>query len=74
MEVEVFRSEAWSESFDEGNESLAIVSAFDSSGHTGILTAVAELNRRKLRQRKSARKDENCTKHLEIRVIALIPC
>jgi hypothetical protein len=74
MVVEVFRSEAWSKSSDEGSESLAIVSTFDGSGHTGILTSAAELNRRWLRQRKSARKDEDCTKHLEIRAMALIPC
>ena len=40
-------------------------STFDSSGHTGILTAAAEQYRRWLRQWKNARKDEDCTKHLE---------
>uniref|UniRef100_A0A2N9H6E6 Uncharacterized protein n=1 Tax=Fagus sylvatica TaxID=28930 RepID=A0A2N9H6E6_FAGSY len=44
---------------------LAMYSTFDGSGHTGILTAVAEQYRRWLRQRKNARKDEDCTKHLE---------
>jgi hypothetical protein len=31
MVVEVFQSEAWSESSDEGSESLAIVSTFDDN-------------------------------------------
>jgi hypothetical protein len=34
MVVEVFRSEAWNESSDEDNESLAIVSTFEGSGHS----------------------------------------
>ena len=74
MVVEVFRLEAWSKSFDEGSESLAIVSTFDGNGDIGILTAAAKLNRRWLRQRKSVKKDEECTKHLEIRAMALILC
>uniref|UniRef100_A0A2N9EG44 Uncharacterized protein n=1 Tax=Fagus sylvatica TaxID=28930 RepID=A0A2N9EG44_FAGSY len=44
---------------------LAMYSTFDGNGHTGILKAAAEQYRRWLRQRKNARKDEDCTKHLE---------
>jgi hypothetical protein len=65
MVVEVFRLEAWRECSDEGSEFLAIVQP---------LMAAEELNRRWLRQRKSARKDEDCMKHLEIRAMTLIPC
>ena len=53
---------------------LAMYLTFDSSGHTGIWTSAAKLNRRWLRQRKSARKDEDCMKHLEIKEMAIIPC
>jgi hypothetical protein len=44
---------------------LAMYSTFDGSGHTGILMVAAEQYRRWLRQRKNARKDEDCTKHLK---------
>uniref|UniRef100_A0A2N9HSV4 Uncharacterized protein n=1 Tax=Fagus sylvatica TaxID=28930 RepID=A0A2N9HSV4_FAGSY len=43
---------------------LAMYSTFDNSGHIGILTAAAEQYRRQLRQRKNARKNKDCTKHL----------
>jgi hypothetical protein len=72
MVVEVFRSEAWSKKSDEGSESLAMDSTLDGSGHTGILTAMAEQYRRWLRQRKNARKDEEL--HETLRAMALIPC
>jgi hypothetical protein len=44
---------------------LAMYSTFDGNGHIGILTVAAKQYRRWLRQRKNARKDEDCTKHLE---------
>ncbi len=70
--VEVFRSEAWSKKSDEGSESLVMDSNLDGSGHTGILTAVAEQYRRWLRQRKNARKDEEL--HKTLRAMTLIQC
>ena len=47
------------------NVFLVMYSNFVGSGHTGILTAAAELYRRWLRQQKNARKNEDYTKHLE---------
>ena len=44
---------------------LVMYSTFDDSGHIGILTAEVKQYQRWLRQRKNARKDEDCTKHLE---------
>jgi hypothetical protein len=63
MVVEVFRSEAWRESSNEGSESLAIVQPLTAAGTPEF--GLAEQYRRWLRQRKNARKDEDCTKHLE---------
>ncbi len=39
---------------------LAMYSTFDGSEHTGTLIAMIEQYRRCLRQRKNARKDEDC--------------
>ena len=47
------------------NVFLAIYSTFNGSGHTRILMAGTEQYRRWLRYQKNARKDEDCTKHLE---------
>ena len=70
--VVVFWSEAWSKKSDEGNESLAMDSTDDDSGHTRILMAATEQYQRWLRQRKNARKDEEL--HKTLRAMALIPC
>ena len=44
---------------------LAMYSTFDSGGYNRILTAAVEQYQRWLRQRKNARKDKDCTKHIE---------